>query len=521
VTRRQPLPFLPAAAILLLVLSAPGLGSADGEAGGRAALGRPDGPLSPAALRAATARLMEFGPRPVGAAGHDDAASYVGGRFLLGGLKPILTDTFPCPAPSGRPPNGGPPSGDAVCGSVVALAHALPLADAWSLMKGEAEAFTFAHPPRPDLEAALAQAAEDEGVSRLTPFDVFKRPSPLFPRAVVRCLLRRLVRREAGDDAEVPTSRAAVAADMLRRLARAHEAVLVVAPLDMRPAPGAGDHGADESASLVVLCGLAEHVVCASPRPRTRTLVCAALDGHWRGAAGARSLAAMLGPADDRVSRGGAQMPRAGADADNRAAGAETRRAAIGEPSEDVQLAGLLGPSEAAARAEALAETLEARPEDADVVAEAEDVLVRLLRLEPYRVRLVVCLDLSSDGRALAVHLASAGGEEGAAHRGWLAAAVRRAEERSRTPFSGGTAGAGDTASAGEAAAGHAQTALAARGRPVLLLQTAGAPRDRWFTAGDTVQRMDAAALSVQARAVAALVEEILAAETLSAGDNF
>ena len=493
---RTPVP----AAVLALMLSALAVGAQAGTTAGEApAPPRPDGPLAAGSLRATTVRLMEFGARPVGAPGHDPAASYVGGRFLLGGLKPILTDTFPCPAPADRPSGRGAPSEGAACGSVVAFGHALPLADAWSLMKGEAEAFTFAHPPRPDVEAALAQAARDEGVARMTPFDVFKRPSPLFPQAVVRCLLRRLVRREAGSEAADPAARGRVMAGMLRRLARAHEAVLVVAPLDMRPAPRAGRHGADESAALAVLCGLAQHVVCESPPPRRRTLICAALDGHWRGAAGARSLAAMLG--------GGG------------AARQEPRRAGNAEPSEDAQLAALLGPSEAAARAPALAEALEARPADAALLAEAEDVLVRLLRLEPYRVRLVACLDLASGGRNVAVHLAAAGGEEGGAVRQWLAAAVRRAATRGPAPFAGDATDGEDTVSASETAAVRAQTALAARGRPAVLLRTADAPRDRWFTGEDTLERMDFAAVSAQARTVAALLEAILAAEDLPAGE--
>ncbi len=526
---RTPVP----AAVLALMLWAPAAG-AEAAARDADAPRRPDGPLAPASLRATTMRLMEFGPRPVGAEGHGRAASYVGGRFLLGGLKPILTDTFPCrideaaladkpPAAPAAASSGGP----AACGSVVAFGHALPLADAWSLMKGEAEAFTFAHPPRPDLEAALEEAARDEGVARLTPFDVFKRPSPLFPRAVVRCLLRRLVRREAGDEADDPRARARAMAGLLRRLARAHEAVLVTAPLDMRPAPGAGRHGADESASLAVLCGLARHVVCESPPPRRRTLICVALDGHWRGAAGARSLARRLGPPKDGVPRGGLpDAARADAATADRAAGVETRRAGnegeprragTGEAAEDAQLAALLGPSAAAARAPALAEALRGRPADAALVAEAEDVLVRLLRLEPYAVRLVVCLDLSSGGRSVAVHLAAAGGEAGGEVRPWLAAAVRRAAKRGPAPFVVGTTAAGDASGPAPAAAVRGQTALAATGRPAVLLRTADAPRDRWFTAGDTVERMDFPALADQARTVAALVEEILASDDLPA----
>jgi hypothetical protein len=491
------------AAALVLALSAVAAGGEAGEVG--AASPRPDGPLSPASLRAATVRLMEFGPRPVGADGHGPAASYVGGRFLLGGLKPILTDTFSCPAARGAAAAEDRRSSEpAVCGSVVAFGHALPLADAWSLMKGEAEAFTFARPPRPDLEAALLEAAKDEGVSRLTPFDVFKRPSPLFPRAVVRCLLRRMVRDEAAAEAEDPAARGRVMAGMLRRLARAHEAVLVTAPLDMQPAAGAGAHGADESASLTVLGAVARHLVCDSPRPRTRTLLCAALDGHWRGAAGARSLAGTLGKR--------CQAP------------SSTEKTpvpdAVVEPAEDAQLAGLLGPSSAAARAPALATALERGPADAALAAEAEDVLVRLLRLEPYAVRLVVCLDLSSGGRGLGLHLAGARGEEETALRRWLAGAVGRAQERCRASFSTDVAEGPQAASLSATAAGRAQAALAGKGRPALLVRTAGDGRGRWFTAEDTVGRMDFAALAGQARAVAALLEEILAAEALPASEQ-
>jgi hypothetical protein len=500
------------------------LGAVTGRlAGGAVRPGRPDGPLAPDALRSATVRLMEFGPRPVGAEGHGPAASYVGGRFVFGGLKPVLTDAFACPVLSDRQPEGGPPSDPAACGSVVAFGHALPLADAWSLMKGEAEAFTFARPPRPDLEAALEQAARDEGVVRLTPFDVFKRPSPLFPRAVVRCLLRRLVRREAGTDADAPSARGRAMADMLRRLARAHEAVLVTAPLDMRPAPKAGAHGADESASLTVLTALAVHLVSESPRPRRRTLLCAALDGHWRRAAGARSLARMLEGRASRVAwprSPGGEISAAAAGTRRAERDAETRPAseeAAAEPSEDAQLAALLGPSEAAARAPALAEALAARPTDAALVAEAEDVLGRLLRLEPYRVRLVICLDLSSGGRTLAVHVADAHGEGRGAFRAWLAERVQRVRARCKgngpAAFPGGMPPMPDTAS------GRACTALAAAGRPAVLLRTADAPRERWFTAADTAARMDVAALADQARAVAALVEEILAAEDLPFGE--
>ncbi|MFO8015127.1 MAG: hypothetical protein R6X20_17720 [Phycisphaerae bacterium] len=529
----------PARAVALaLLLSAPAACAEAGRpVGDAAASRRPGGPLAPGSLRAATMRLMAFGPRPAGAEGHRRAASYVGGRFLLGGLKPILTDTFRCPAANGAaaPADRG-SSGPAVCGSVVAFGHALPLADAWSLMKGEAEAFTFDRPPRPDLEAALAQAARDEGVARLTPFDVFKRPSPLFPRAVVRCLLRRMVRREAGDEADDPRARARVMAGLLRRLARAHEAVLVTAPLDMRPAPGAGAHGADESASLSVLCAVAEYVVCESSWPRRRTLLCAALDGHWRGGAGARSLAGMLGQADDGVARGGAQdSPGSGGSEASRAAvragcgssrlsPSAMARAKVDEDdpvlphrartatSEDDQLAALLGPSEAAARAPALAKALMARPDDPALVAEAEDVLVRLLRLEPYRVRLVVCLDLSSGGRRVAVHLAAGDGPAATALRPWLSATVKHASDVGAA-LSKGLKPLPQTVS------GRACAALAGSDRPAVLLRTADAPRRHWFTAEDTPERVDFAALADQARAVATLLENILASEALPAAD--
>jgi len=483
----------------------------------------PGRPLSAEALAEVAGRLAAFGSRAVGDEGRGPAASYVGGRFLLAGLKPVLTDTFTCPLPADGAGAAAPDrrsSETAVCGSVVAFGHALPLADAWSLMKGEAEAFTFDRTPRPDLEAALRQAAEAEGVSRLEPFDVFKRPSPLFPEAVVRCLLRRLVRAEAGAGADHPAARAIVSARMLRRLARAHEAVLLAAPLDVRPA--AGTHRADESASLAALCALARHLVCESPRPRTRTVICAALDGHWCGAAGARSLARMLASGDaraDGVPRGGSpDPPRAGADTDDRAAGAETRRASEEsgvETAEDAQLAALLGPSEAAARAPALAEALEARPADAALAAEAEDVLVRLLRLEPYGVRLAVFLDLSDGGRRVTVHLAGAGGEEGAAFRQWLAEAVVRAQERCGMPFSAEASRAPDAVSLPETASGRAQAALASADRPAVLLRTADAGPSRRAASAEAEGRGGAAALAEQARAVAALLEEILAADDL------
>jgi len=489
-----------------------------------AGLHRPPGALSAEALREVTVRLTAFGPRSVGDPGHDPAASYVGGRLLLAGCKPILTDPFEC----GFLPDDADAEASrrAACGSVVAFAHALPLADAWSRMKGQAEAFTFDHPPRADLASALRRAACEEGVSRLTPFDVFKRPSPLFPRAVVRCLLRRRVRAEAGAEADAPRARSAVMARMLRRLARAHEAVLLAAPLDMRPAPGAGKHGADESASLVTLCALAEHVVCESLRPRRRTLICAALDGHWRGAAGARSLARMLGPGEARAPRtlrgGSPDPPRAG----DSAAGRETRRAGIeaetrptgtGEAkaqdaSEDTQLAALLGPSSAAARAATLAETLEARPADPAVAAEAEDALVRLLRLEPYAVRLVLWLDLASGGRRVAVHVVGADGKASAALGRWLSEKVERAGKRGRASFSM------EAKKGPEPASGRAVAALASAGRPAVLLRTADAPRDHWFTGEDTTERVDFAALADQARAVAALMSEVLAAEALPGG---
>jgi hypothetical protein len=379
----------------------------------------------------------------------------------------------------------------------------LPLADAWSLMKGEAEAFTFARPPRPDLEAALQEAAKDEGVSRLTPFDVFKRPSPLFPRAVVRCLLRRMVRDDAGTEADHPAARGRVMAGMLRRLARAHEAVLVTAPLDMQPAAGAGSRGADESASLTLLCALAQHLVCDSPRPRTRTLLCAALDGHWRGAAGAHSLAGMLGKRCQAPSlTEKTKVPDT-----------------VGESSEDAQLAALLGPSSAAARSPALATALERRPADAALAAEAEEILVRLLRREPYAVRLVVCLDLSGGGRRLSLHLAGARGAGETVLRQWLAGTVERAEGRCRASFSAEAGEGPHAASLSATAAGRAQTALAAKGRPAVLVRTADAPRGRWFTAEDTVEGMDFAALAGQARAVAALLEEMLAADALPAAE--
>ena len=507
--------------VVLLLCTPPVVAGAEGDrrVGGAAGPLRRGGALSPERLRAVTARLMTFGPRAVGGGGHAPAASYVGGRLLLAGLKPILTDTFACRVPDGgaAAPDDAQPARRVACGSVVAFAHALPLADAWSLMKGQAEDFTFDHPPGPDLEAALRQAARDEGVARLAPFDVFKRPSALFPRAVVRCLLRRMVRARGGEAADAPRARAAVMAGMLRDLARAHEAVLVTAPLDMRPAPDAAAHGADESASLAVLCALAEYVACESPRPRTRTLICAALDGHSRGAAGARSLARMLAPGGasvpgSKASRGGSPDPPRSGDG---AAGAATRRAASAgeaegqESSEDAQLAALLGPSEAAARAPALAEALEARPADPAAVAEAEDVLVRLLRLDPYAVRLVLCLDLASDGRRVAMHVGGAEAVAGAGLRRWLSDLAERAPKGCRARLSGGAKTVEDTAS------GRARAALAAPGRPAVLLRTDGADRGRWFTAEDTTERMDFAALSDQAKAVAALLAEVLAAEAL------
>jgi len=487
------------AALLLALTTAAAGAEADRPVGTAAGPLRRGGALSPERLRGVTARLMAFGPRAVGGQGHAHAASYVGGRLLLAGLKPILTDTFACRVPGGggATPEDGRSARRVVCGSVVAFAHALPLADAWSLMKGQAEDFTFDHPPGPDLEAALRQAARDEGVARLVPFDVFKRPSALFPRAVVRCLLRRMVRGRAGAEAGDPRARAAVMAGMLRDLARAHEAVLLAAPLDMRPAPGAGAHGADESASLAVLCALAEYVACESPRPRTRTLICAALDGHWHGAAGARSLARMLGErCQAPLSSGTAKVPDTDA-----------------ETAEDAQLAALLGQSEAAARAPALAEAIEARPADPAAVAEAEDVLVRLLRMEPYAVRLVLCLDLASDGRRVTMHVADAAGEAGAGLRRWLSAAAERAKERCQASFSIDTKKVSDTGPAPDTASGRAWAALAAPGRPAVLLRTAGADRGRWFTAEDTPERMDFAALSDQAKAVAAMLSEVLAAE--------
>jgi len=184
------------------------------------------------------------------------------------------------------------------------------------------------------------------------------------------------------------------------------------------------------------------------------------------------------------------------------------------ETPEDAGLARLLGPSAAAARAADLAEALEARPADAVPAAEAEDMLVRLLRLEPYAVRLAVYLDLSGGGRRLDVHLAGTEGEAKSAIRRWLADKVARTRERA------GPTMATDIKPLPESASGRATAALAASGREAVLLRTADATRDRPRTADeDTPEQMDVAALAGQARAVAALLEETLAANDLPARD--
>ena len=417
------------------------------------------GAASAQALRATTVRLLDAGPRVVGEPGHAAGRKYVGGRLLLAGLKPILTDTFTVSVAAPDAAAGHTGSARRVaCGTVVAFCHGIPLADRWSDMKSEAEHFAFDRPPRPDMVAALQQAARDEGVDRLTPFDVFKRPSPLFPKAVVRCLVPRLVRQAAGAGADDPQRRAAVMAAMLRDLALGHEAVLLAAPLDMRrTSAGPGPPGADESASLAVLCAVADDVAGRIAAPRPRTLIVAALDGHFRGAAGATSLGRLLGAAGRETRRPAAGAPRA----------TGGLPASASDTAEDAQLAALLGPSEAAARAPAAAQRLEARPEDPQTVADAEDLLVRLLRLEPYQVRTVVVLDLSSTGR--------------------------RVEETVVTAGSGG----------GEDPTSVAAAALAAPGRPVIVLRTMDADRSRWGTAADVPARTDFDALAAQARAVA------------------
>jgi len=403
-------------------------------------------PLSAAAVGKTLARLRAFGPRAVGERGHAEARRYVGGRLLLAGFKPILTDNFPCPAGSRRAGTRTTQQAATACGSVVAFFHAVPLADRWSDLKSEAEHFTFDRPPRPDLRAALEQAARDEGVDRLTPFDVFKRPSPLFPEAVVRCLLRRLVRQQAGEGADDPRRRAAVMATMLCDLARSHEAVLLAAPLDGLASAADGPQGTDASASLAVLCEAAQALASHEAAQHPRTLVVAALDAHFCGAAGAKSLGRLLGGApgwSSTLSPGG----RGQGEGEEPVLGIVSPSprpspvkgeggCAAADTAEDAQLAALLGPSEAAAQAPAAAQRLERRPEEPGAVAAAENLLVRLLRLEPYRVRAVVLLDLSGVGRDVAATVV--------------------------------TADAGEAKDATAAAA----SALATPGRPVILLRT-------------------------------------------------
>jgi len=470
---------------------------------------RPSRALAAEALRAAAERLAEFGPRAVGAEGHAAARSYAGGRMFLAGLGPILTDTFTVEAdlPAGQAGRATREDGAAPvpCGNVVAFAYATPLGDLWADMKSQAEQATFGRPPEPDLSAALAEAARAEGVLRLTPFDVFKRPSALFPGAVVRCMLDRIVRREAGRDGA--GGRAAVVARMLRRLARSHEAVLVAGPLDAPAGGPAGPMGPPGTLSLVALGAVAHHVACENPREQARTLVVAALDAQGYAAAGARSLAALVADRPD----------------------------AAGGGAEDRQLAAMLGPSPAAREACDLAGCLEAGA-DAGTLARAEAVVVRLLRREPYNVRLAVLLDLEAPGRGVTAHVvapsasaaceAKAGRPAGQAGRApqaeaealrrWLAAAAARTApggvvtvaEASARPSGGGAAWSATWASA---------EALAQAGVPVVVLRSCEMGRERSNGAaadaagGASPDGFDA--LAARTAAAAALVVEILAVE--------
>jgi len=482
-----------AAALVMLPAAGPAMAAPAGAADPTGSP-RPSRALAPEALREAAGRLAEFGSRAVGAEGHAAARSYAGGRMLLAGLGPILTDTFTVESDlpagqAGRATHAGRATREdgaarVACGSVVAFAFATPMGDVWADMKSQAEQATFARPLEPDLAAALAEAARAEGVSRLTPFDVFKRPSALFPEAVVRCMLERIVRREAGRDGS--GGRAAVVARMLRRLARSHEAVLVAGSLDAPAGAGAEPIGPRGTASLVALLGAARHVACENPQEQARTLVVAALDACGHGAAGARSLADLVADRPD----------------------------AAGGGAEDRQLAALLGPSQAAREAAALAGRLEAGPEagadagpEADTLARAEDAVVRLLRREPYGVRLAVLLDLEAPGRGVTVHVVG-GGARTKALRRWLAAAAARAGAATVAEAPAGPP-AGQAGRATHASA----SAFAEAGVPAMILRSRRTGGKRPDGPADGARPDGFDALSARTSAAAALLVEVLAAE--------